>query len=294
MLANSRNRVQNLRLAIAVLICALLPGCTHLGPAGAREQVTFAQNGDAKLRVFVEGSGPTIVLLSGQGRGPRDLDGVAQRLVSAGHRVIRMDPRGFGESVGPVEGLTLRDNAADVRAVIEKFDAAPAIVAGWAYGNRVARFLARERPELIRGVVLMAAGGKIPPKPDVAAGVRVTQDKSVPPERRAEAARAVFYGPNANISASEMLLDHSSDASIKAQSTPSVPLEAWWDGGMAPMLVLQGLNDVVAPPENGRSLQRDYPDRVTLVEFAGVGHRMVHERPDLVAGAITTWARKLK
>jgi hypothetical protein len=38
------------------------------------------------------------------------------------------------------------------------------------------------------------------------------------------------------------------------------------------MLVIQGLSDVVAPPENGRALKADYPERVTLVEFAGLGH----------------------
>lgn len=35
---------------------------------------------------------------------------------------------GFGESVGPVEGLTLHDNARDVAVAIEKTSAAPAIM----------------------------------------------------------------------------------------------------------------------------------------------------------------------
>jgi pimeloyl-ACP methyl ester carboxylesterase len=45
-------------------------------------------------------------------------------------RVIRPQRRGFGESVGPVDGVTLRDNAADVAATIEATAAAPAIVGG--------------------------------------------------------------------------------------------------------------------------------------------------------------------
>ena len=59
------------------------------------------------------------------------------------------------------------------------------------------------------------------------------------------------------------------------------------------MLVLQGLYDVIAPPENGRSLKTDYPERVTLVEFPDLGHAMARERPDLVASAISAWAAKL-
>ena len=279
-----------LKLTIPILIAAL----SQVQPAAGQEQVTFAQNGDAKLRIFVEGSGPAIVLLPGQGRGPRDFDELAKQLVSAGYRVVRPEPRGFGESVGPVEGLTLRDNARDVASAIEKVGAAPAIVAGWAYGNRVARMIASERPELVRGVVLVAAGGKFPPKPEVMAGLRTVQDKSLPLEKRAEAARTVLYGPKSTISATDMRLDEVSATTIKAQSlAPTVPLEAWWDGGKVPMLVLQGLYDVIAPPENGRSLKRDHPERVTLVEFEDLGHSMARERPDLVADAIVTWAKKL-
>src|SRR5262245_12987706 len=85
----------------------------------ADEQVVIARNGDARLRVFSEGSGPTIVLLPGQGRGPRDLETLAAALVTSGYRVVRPEPRGFGESVGPPDGVDLRDIAADVAAATE-------------------------------------------------------------------------------------------------------------------------------------------------------------------------------
>jgi pimeloyl-ACP methyl ester carboxylesterase len=60
------------------------------------------------------------------------------------------------------------------------------------------------------------------------------------------------------------------------------------------MLVLQGLYDVIAPPENGRSLKRDHPERVTLVEFEDLGHSMARERPDLVVNAIVDWITMLE
>ena len=284
-----------MRRTCAVLIASLTTACAQNGSVQQPERVSYVQNGEAKLRVFVEGSGPTIVLLPGQGRGPREFDALAKHFVSAGYQVVRPEPRGFGESVGPVEGLTLRDNARDVASAIETVGAAPAILAGWAYGNRVARMIASERPELVRGVVLIAAGGKFPPTPEVLAGLLTIQDKTLPLERRAEVARTVLYGRKSNFSATEMRLDAYSAATIKAQSlAPTVPLAAWWDGGKAPMLVLQGLLDVVAPPENGRSLRRDHPDRVTLVEFDDVGHSLPRERPDLVGNAIVHWAKNLK
>jgi pimeloyl-ACP methyl ester carboxylesterase len=264
--------------------------------ASGDEQVVVAKNGDARLRVFSEGAGPAIVLLPGQGRGPRDLDAVSAALVSAGYRVVRPEPRGFGESVGPIDGADLRDIAADVAAAIEVTHSAPAIVGGWAYGNRVARMLATERPRLVRGLVLIAAGGRFPPAPGVFESLRDVQNQSLPIEKRAEIARRISYGPNTNISIADMRLDDRSAATTKAQSlapSPSTPVESWWAGGKAPMLVLQGLHDVIAPPQNGRSLKQDYPDRVTLVEFADLGHSMVRERPDLVANAIVSWMAKL-
>ena len=193
-----------LRWTFAVLIASLITACAQPGSVQQAERVSYVQSGDAKLRVFVEGSGPTIVLLPGQGRGPGEFDTLAKHLVSAGYRVIRPEPRGFGESVGPVDGLTLRDNARDVASAIEAVGAAPAILAGWAYGNRVARMIASDRPELVRGVVLIAAGGKFPPKPEVLASLLTVQDKTLPIEKRAEVARTVLYGPKSNFSATDM------------------------------------------------------------------------------------------
>src|SRR5215471_8687444 len=92
--------------------------------------------GAAKLRVFTAGIGPTVVMLPGQGRGPVALEPVAQRLVAAGFRIVLPEPRGYGESVGPLEGVTLRDLAADVARAIEIVGGAPVVVAGHTYGNR--------------------------------------------------------------------------------------------------------------------------------------------------------------
>jgi len=92
------------------------------------------------------------------------------------------------------------------------------------------------------------------------------------------------------------MLDGISADTIKMQAAATdpklFPLESWWPGGTAPMLVIQGLADAMAPPENGRSLKADYPNRVTLVELAGLGHLMMRERPDLVADAITAFVQK--
>ena len=252
----------------------------------------YATNGLAKLRVFTAGDGPTVVMLPHVGGGPAALEPLAQRLVAAGLRVVLPEPRGYGESVGPLEGVTLSDLGADVARAIETVGGAPVVVAGHTYGNRLARILAQDRPDLVRGVVLMAAGGKFPPSAEAARRVCTI---CMSTELRRVAVN-LYFGPQSNPTPDDiaMILDSSSDTGkMQVAAMNRVPLESWWPGGKAPMLVIQGLADVIAPPENGRSLKIDYPDRVTLVELAGLGHFMTRERPDLVAEAIIAFMHKL-
>jgi pimeloyl-ACP methyl ester carboxylesterase len=65
-------------------------------------------------------------------------------------------------------GLTYHDLAADVAGVIDALDIAPAILLGHAFGNRIARTVAADTPEHLRGVILVAAGGKVGPRPEAA------------------------------------------------------------------------------------------------------------------------------
>ncbi len=250
--------------------------------------IAWTHRAGTVLRRFVEGSGDeTLVLLPPHGRGTGDFDHLVAALVPHGYRVIRPEPRGFGPSRGPLD-CTLADLADDVAAAIEAEGGGPVVVAGAAFGNRVARMLAVRRPELVRALVLMAAGGRFPPAPEAMAMLRRVQDRSVPQEQRIEAARLVLFSPGSPVTPEQMRLDEISADALRAQSGED-PREAWWSGGGPPMLVIQGGADVLAPPENGRSLLRDYPDRVTLHEIPGGGHRIAEERPELMAELIHAW-----
>jgi sigma-B regulation protein RsbQ len=69
-------------------------------------------------------------------------------------------------------------------------------------------------------------------------------------------------------------------------------LEEWWaPAGRSKFLVVQGLNDLIAPPENGRALKQELGDRVTLIELSGVGHMVSLEAPEQTAHAILSFLR---
>ncbi len=68
-------------------------------------------------------------------------------------------------------------------------------------------------------------------------------------------------------------------------------VEEWWGAGKARLLVVVGLQDVVAPPENGRLIKDEFGDRVTLQEIDGAGHAMLPERPKQVAAAVLNFLK---
>lgn len=245
----------------------------------------------AELHVRVAGAGPTLVLLPGMGRGSSDLDPLAARLADAGYRVVLPQPRGLAPSTGRLDGLTFHDFAADIARVIEFVCAgrdgvarggAPAVVIGHAIGNRIARTLAADRPDLVRLVVLLTSSGRVQPGPEVAAAMRVGLSPDSSPEDRRGAATLAWFGPGHDVTP---WVDGWSQELIAALHAAAAATDVadFWTAGRAPVLILQGLADVCAPVENGRMLKRDIGDRATLIELPGVGHAMPIEAPDEVA-----------
>ena len=179
-------------IALAVMWSALQPlGGLHPPRARHREIVRYD---NVEIDLIVEGRGPLIVMLPSRGRDHEDFDDVASRLAAAGYRVLRPQPRGAGKSTGPLEGIRLQDLARDVAHVIAREKAGPAVIAGHAYGNWVARMTATDHPALVRGVVLIAAAARRFPD-ELRAVVQQSADASLPDEQRLAALRKGFFLP---------------------------------------------------------------------------------------------------
>lgn len=244
-------------------------------------------NGAARIAVRVAGEDawPTLVLLPGLGRPSSDLDPFARLLIAARYRVVQPEPRGIEPSAGPLEGLTLHDLAGDVAAVIEEVGGAPVTVIGHAFGNRIARCLAADRPDLVHLVVLLSSSGKVQPSPEIAEAIALAQGVDTPPDIRAEAVRKAWYGPGRDIS---VWLDGWSQSVMRAYlaAAAATPVADFWTAGHAPLLIVQGLADVSAPVGNGRLLKEEVGARATLVELPGIGHALPVEDPHAVAAAV--------
>jgi pimeloyl-ACP methyl ester carboxylesterase len=250
--------------------------------------------GEAMLESVIDGAGETVVLLPA---GPHHLSYLApfaQQLAAAGFHTVAVNFRGVGASTGPLDDLTLHHLAADIAGVIEALAAAPAHVVGHAFGNRVARCLAADRPDLVRRVVLLAAGGLVPSDPEARRAAYRLRHETLTEAERLALRQAAYLSPAsdprlmAQVEKSP-LWDEGDLTEMVSQATP---LADWWAGGTAPLLVVQGLDDRRAPPGNGWALRDQVGDRVRVVDIPQAGHFFVLEQPHAVAEAVTAFLRE--
>jgi pimeloyl-ACP methyl ester carboxylesterase len=190
-----------------------------------------------------------------------------------------------------LEGLTLHDFAADVAGVIKTLKRRRVHILGYAWGGRVVRCLAVDRPELVKSVIVLAAGGKAGPTPEATA-VLQKMKPGLSKEEKKEAVRSLFFAPSADPAPFMALKVWEKTAGSQMKAMLSTPVDKWWSGGNAPMLVIQGLDDQLAPPANGRALRDDYGPRVKLVELANAGHALVLEQPGKISEVVREYIKK--
>jgi pimeloyl-ACP methyl ester carboxylesterase len=254
-------------------------------------QVIAVDRTPARLAATVLGEGLPLVLLPGLGRSSADLLPLAGLLAEAGYGILLPEPRGMDGSTGPLDGLTLHDLAADIAALIERWAKGKVTVIGHAFGNRIARTLAADRPDLVACVVLLSSSGKVQPTPEIAEAIRLAQAVDTPPDIRKAAVTAAWFAPGHDVS---RWLDGWSQPVMRAYlaAAAMTPVGDWWTAGSADVLIVQGLCDVSAPVGNGRLLKSEIGDRATLVELPDIGHAMPVEDPQAIADVVIFYLRR--
>lgn len=275
---------------IVMLHAIALPANTPSTDAMQTRSLVAVDGGH--IEVLSQGAGPLVVMLPSLGRGASDFDDLAGRLQPAGYRVVRPQPRGVGDSNATLDGVSFADLAADVAAVIAADGAGPAVIIGHAFGNRVARLVAARHPDHVRGVILLAAGGKIEIDPGIERSIARSFDYSLPEGERMAAVEAAFFasGNDASVWRDGW---HGATALMQDRARRTEPVEAWWGGGDVPMLAIHPLQDRVAPAANYELLEQAAPGRVTIEKIDGAGHALLPERPEQVSDAVIAFLRRL-
>lgn len=248
------------------------------------------QQEEISIAYWVQGKGALIIMLPSLGRDVEDFELVAARLADAGYRVACPSPRGIGASTGRMDGLTLHDFGRDIVSVIEAEGGGPAFIAGHAFGNWTARVVAVDRPDLVRAVMILAAGPKVV-APGPGAGLPHCMDRSLDPAVRLGWIKKVFF---AEASDASVWLDgwHPEVANAQRAAKAATPIDSWWGAGNARILDVRALEDAFAPKEAGWQLSQDLgAQRVTTVTIADAGHALLPEQPIAVAEAMKAYLR---
>src|ERR1700733_178745 len=268
---------------IVISTCAALSAHAQ-GPSAVERRIVSRDNVDTE--VLSQGSGPVIVLLPSLGQSGEDYDSVAALLASDGFRVLRPQPRGIGRSKGPMDGLNIHDLAADVAKVIENENKGPVIVAGHAFGNFVARQIAADRPDLVRGVVVAAgSAGKVPPGstekpigPEIRQAIDGPSDGALPESKRLEYLQIAFFAPGND--ARVWLGGWNSEVHhMESHAREHTSVDDYFAAGTAPILDLQAESDPVAPRRFAGVLKSMLGDRVTIVVIPNASHRLFPDNP---------------
>jgi pimeloyl-ACP methyl ester carboxylesterase len=254
---------------------------------------TMVRRADVAIEVLAQGRGPRIVLLPSLGRGATDFEPIAERLAGAGFRVLRPQPRGIGESRGPMSGIDLHDYAADVGASIANDGGGAAFVAGHAFGNRVARMLATDRPDLVRAVALVAANvGHAPSPPVVREAIKASANPALPDAPRLAALQFAFFAPG-NDARSWLEGWHPEVLAAQRVAGDRTARAEDYAAGQAPILYLQPDHDPLAHADDAHEFKRALGNRVTITVIGNCSHAAVAEQPDAISDALIAYADTL-
>jgi pimeloyl-ACP methyl ester carboxylesterase len=244
-----------------------------------------------RLEYSVQGHGPTVYMIPSYGRGAEDFDMLSDTLIQHGYRVVRAQPRGAGASTSQKPELSLTDMANDAATVLKAVGGTPAVLVGHDFGQRITRTLATQHPELVKCLVSFACGHshKIKPRSRPHGGgpsvMDLCFDLSLPWDVRKAAVRYVFFAPGNDPTPWK---DGWYPEAKKLQTAGAREPDSvyWAAGGVVKVLVVQGLQDTGAVPENAHIFKADFPDRVTLVEINHAAHALLPEQPKEVAAAV--------
>ncbi|HML00907.1 MAG TPA: alpha/beta hydrolase [Acidimicrobiales bacterium] len=260
-----------------------------------------------KLLVADRGHGPPVLLVHGQPGGAEDWDRLCRSL-GDGQRLLVVDRPGYGNS--GLEARSMADNAellADLLAdLTADGGAVPAVVVGHSYGGGIALLMAARRPEVVAGVVLLAAVGA---KNSVngfdhllaapvlgealsAAGL-FTLGRLLPPFRQLSSRLPAPFGAWLEVSLPDgryaaelnhqgMRLWRTFLTEQRSLLASLGDLELSMGRVRVPAIVASGTRDVVVPPRASAVLAAGIRG-AELVSLAGVGHFVARDAPDRVA-----------
>lgn len=259
-------------------------------PAAFAADTKTVKNGDATIAYSVRGTGPLVLVLASTGRGTAEFGPLADRLAQRGYKVALPEPRGVGQSRGPMQNVTFHDFGKDFATVIAA-EGGKAIIAGHAYGQWIAKTIAADHPQMTRGVVLLAGAARKWPQ-ELSDAITMINDPASTREQKLAGLKLAFFAEG-NDPTHWLEGWHEDVTKSQRDARRNTNQSAWWAGGTAPMLDLQAGADPFRPESSRMEAKDEFGDRVTIAVIPKASHALPAEKPIETADAIADWADRL-
>jgi pimeloyl-ACP methyl ester carboxylesterase len=229
-----------------------------------------------------------VAMIPSLGRPATDFDPLASLLESRGYIPVLVEPRPSWD--GPA---TLHDLAADTVAQLDAQNIASFHLIGHAFGNRLSRCITADFNHRVESLTLLAAGGLVEPEAHIWTALAKSFDPSLSDEdHMANVSLAFFCEGN---DATVWRDGWNQEVSVYQRAAVlGTPRDDWWGARADHVLVVQALQDVIAPVGNGRRYVAEHAPHARLVEINGSGHAMLPEQPDAIADAVIGFLENIK
>ncbi len=221
-----------------------------------------------------------VVMVPSLGRPATDFEPLYPALRAAGFEPVPVEPHPSWDG-----DATLHDLARDTVSQLDALGIGTFHLVGHAFGNRLSRTITADFGGRVESLTLLAAGGLVEPDPHMFVLLNRCFDSTLPDDEHLDTVRQVFFAPGNDPSVwrdgwmGEI-------AAYQRAAVLATPREDWWGASVDRVLVVQALQDAIAPPGNGRRYVAESAPHARLVEIDGAGHAMIPERPELISAAL--------
>jgi pimeloyl-ACP methyl ester carboxylesterase len=240
--------------------------------------------GNARVKYAVSGSGPSLVLVHGVGKGGQSAFGHLVGRFAERNTVIVPELSGSESAEDDGEDLTVAMLAEQVSAVIDDFDDGPVDLLGFSLGGSVVAATAGQRPDQVRR--LIPVGGLVQTDQYMENLIGLTLSLSHDPVAFGRVLTTTAFSPKyinslgslAEVDALGKELSPSSGRLRQLELLVRVDIRDLAEKVQAQTLVVASVPDAAVPTEHSRELHRAISNSA-YVEIDS-GHMVLFEKPD--------------
>ena len=268
-----------------------------VGVKTAFNPIVSERVGDLTVEYYSSGEGPRVVLIASAGREASDFNELVAELNREGYRTLTVEHMGIGQTtlIDPHDPFFLIANTLENDGFLN--DDLPYFYVGHAYGNRIVRLMAtlftseKIRKPNLSGIILLAAGGQVPPDPEADAALKRVFNPFKSYRSRIKDVRTAFFADGNEIPQHWKRGWHTKTAIAQGKNKGDGD-DSWHCAGGVPMLIVQPMQDKIAPPENAYALKEKCSQEVEIFEVQNAGHALLPEQPEAVAKAVLDFLTK--